>query len=188
MTRSVRSFLTSILSESDSHLAPDTVIITCDAREQLRGLKECKVDVDNWEIGICSLFDVDAPVFGEDQNRHRDNSRSRSPGPSRKANRGPGKSTRRGRPSETRSSRRTSSPHRQHDARQRHRCSVHVIDVLDLWEILPVPLFERDGLSELRKLALKLDINCDLHSWSAGNDIELVLLQTHFHRQTYELV
>lgn len=172
VTKSVRSFFTSILSKNDSQPPRDTVIITCDAREQLRGIQECMVDVDGWEVGLCSLFDADASVLGEEKNRYNDRSRSRSPGPSRKASRDPRKSPQRKQPS-VRSSRRTPSPAGQGNARERRRrCSVHVVDVMDLWAVLPVTLFERDGLSELRKLALKLGIDCDLHAWSAGRDIE----------------
>jgi hypothetical protein len=171
VTKSVRCFFSSILHKNDSYPARDTIIITCDAREQLRGLKECMVDVDDWKIGLCTLFDADASMFGEGKYRYSARSRSRSPGPALAASRAP-RSPQRKQSSAGRSSRKTLSPNREGNARQRHRYSVHVVDVMELWEILPdIPLYGRDGLSELRKLALKLGINCDLRSWSAGNDI-----------------
>ena len=167
--KTVRCFFASILSKSDSYTPRDTIIITCDAREQLRGLTECLVDVNDWEIGLCTLFDANASVFGEGKTRHSARSRSRSPGPLHEASRDPRKSPQRREPSAAR----TSSPNRERDARQRHHCTVHVVDVMELWEVLPdVPLYGRDGLSELRKLALKLGINCNLQSWSAGHDVE----------------
>jgi len=168
VAKSVRTFFTTILSESK---ARDTVIITCDAREQLRGLKECMVDVDGWEIGLCTLFDPDAPAFGEEKMRNSVRSRSRSPGPSHRTTRDSRQSSQRYQPSSSRSSH-SIRPTRQGN---RHRYSVHVVDVIDLWEILPdVPLVSHDALSELRKMALKLRLHCDLHSWSAGNDAKLL--------------
>lgn len=172
----MKSFFKSIISGEDEYIFRPIIVITCDAREQLRGLGALNVQVDDWEIGLSTLFDAHAPVYKDPReqhsNRERERSRSRSPVPSSRnatewgktRERSPSRRAPRSEQSETRPERRKS---------RRSRPPVYVIDIMDLWEILPnVGLTYRDGQSELRKMARKLDINCELDSWCAGHDVE----------------
>lgn len=160
-----------------------TIVITIGVHDQLRSLAKAGVPVDDWEIGLTSLFDPGRGLntrreTGERDERKKDRERSRSPARNAQSS----SSSYQPRHTSSSSHQRPYSPDdkRRPDPRARSisesgHAPTYVLDLADLYERLPgvASNASRRMDNQLRKIAREVGMEgYPTNRWCAGRDVE----------------